>query len=63
MFKDSSPPSPPLWVHGNFFWQLLGDGNLHGSDMSHAMTASLQTHPSGHLRGTATPWSAGEMLD
>ena len=30
----------PLWVHRNLFWQLSRDGNLHGSGMSHAMTAS-----------------------
>ena len=45
---------------------LLGncqrDGNLHGSGMSNAMTAS-QNHPSGHLGGWATTWSVEEMLD
>ena len=29
-----------LWVHGNLFWQLSRDGNLRGSGMSHATTAS-----------------------
>ena len=29
-----------LWVHRNFFWQLSRDGNLHGSGMLHATTAS-----------------------
>ena len=41
----------PLWVHGNLFWQLAGDGSLHGLGMSHATTAS------------PTPRSAEEMLD
>ena len=29
-----------MWVHRNLFWQLSRDGSLHGSGMSHAMTAS-----------------------
>ena len=29
-----------LWAHRNLFWQLSRDGNLHGSGMWHAMTAS-----------------------
>ena len=32
--------STSLWVHMNLFWQLSRDGNLHGSGMSHATTAS-----------------------
>ena len=44
------------------FWQLSRQENLHGSGMSHAMTASLK-HPSGHHELWATPWSAEELLD
>ena len=54
--------SASLWVHRNFFWQLSRDGNLRGSGMLNATTASLK--PS--FRGSwsvATPWSAEEMLD
>ena len=29
-----------LWVYRSLFWQLFRDGNLHGSGMSHATTAS-----------------------
>ena len=29
-----------LWVHRNLFWQLSRDGNVRGSGMSHATTAS-----------------------
>ena len=29
-----------LWGHRNLFWQLSRDGNLRGSGMSHASTAS-----------------------
>ena len=54
--------STSLWVHRKLFWQLSRDGNLHGSGMSHAMTAS-QNHSSGHLGGRGTLWSAEEMLD
>ena len=32
--------STSFWVHMNLFWQLSTDGNLHGSGMSHATTAS-----------------------
>ena len=32
--------STSLWVHWNLFGQLSRDGNLHGSDISHATTAS-----------------------
>ena len=32
--------SASLWVHSNLIWQLFWDGNLHGSDMLHATTAS-----------------------
>ena len=45
--------STSLWVHRNRFWQLSRDGNLHGSGMSHATTASPK--PS-----SRTPWSVGE---
>ena len=48
----------------NLFWQLSRDGNLHGSDMSHATTASPKTILQGTLYvGWATPWSVEEMLD
>ena len=42
--------------------QLLRDRNLHGSGISHTMTAS-PNHPSGYLGGLVTPWLAEEMLD
>ena len=32
--------STSLWINGSLFWQLSGDGSLHGSGMSHATTAS-----------------------
>ena len=32
--------STSVWVHKNLFRQLSRDGNLHGSGMSHVMTAS-----------------------
>ena len=35
-----SARSTSLWVHRHLFWQLSRDGNLHGSGMSHATTAS-----------------------
>ena len=54
--------SPALWVHGNLFRQLSREENLHGSGMSHAMTASSK-RPSRHHELWATPWSAEEMLD
>ena len=41
---------------------LLRDGNLHGSGMLHAQTASPKLSLR-HLGGWATPWSAEEMLD
>ena len=40
-----------LWVHRNLFWQLSRDGNLHGSGMSHATTASQGTLEGGRHRG------------
>ena len=57
--------STSLWVHGNFFWSLSRDGNLHGSGMSHATTASpKQTFQLlRHLGGWTTQWSLEEMLD
>ena len=42
--------SASLRVHRNLFWQLSRDGNLHGSGMSHAPTAS----PKPSVRA---PWS------
>ena len=42
--------SAPVWVHTNLFRQLSRDGNLHGSGMSHAPTAS----PKPSVRA---PWS------
>ena len=41
-FSDDSKQDQltPLWIHMNVFWQLSGDGNLHGWGMSHATTAS-----------------------
>ena len=54
--------STSLWIHRNLFRRLSRDGNLHGSGMSHATTAS--TKPSfRYLRGLETPLSAEEMLD
>ena len=47
------PQEPP--------WQLSTDGNVHGSGMSHATTASPK--PSFRAPWWATPWSAEEMLD
>ena len=47
--------STSLWVHGNLFWHLSRDGNLHGSGMSHASTASLK--PS-----IWAPWSVGDAV-
>ena len=39
-------------VHRNLFWRLSRDGNLHGSGMSHATTAS----PKPSFRA---PWRVG----
>ena len=47
--------STPLWVHRNLFWQLSVDGNLHGSGMSHASTAS----PKASFRA---PWRVGDAV-
>ena len=47
--------STPLWVHRNLFWQLSRDGNLHGSGMSHATTAS----PKPSFRA---PWRVGDAV-
>ena len=62
--------STSLWVQRNFFWQLSSYGNLQGSDMllllsslCHTPRQPLQKHPSRHVGGWATPWSAEEMLD
>ena len=44
------------------FWQLSRQENLHGSSMSHAMTASPK-HPSRRHEFWATPWLAEEILD
>ena len=46
----------------NLFRQLSRDGNLHGSGMSHATSAS-PNHPSRHLGGWVTLCLAEEMLD
>ena len=51
-----------LWVHGKLFLQLSRDGNVYGSDMSPATTAS-PNRPSGHLGGWAVPYPAEKMLD
>ena len=56
---DQLPPGSTGTSSGT---ELSRDGNLHGSGMSHATTAS-PNHPPGHLGGWATPWSAEEMLD
>ena len=47
--------STPLWVHKNLSWQLSRDGNLHGSGMSHATTASPK--PS-----FKAPWRVGDTV-
>ena len=44
--------STSLWVHRNLFWQSSRDGNLYGSGMSHATTAS----PKPSFRA---PWRVG----
>ena len=45
----------PLLVHRTLLWQLLRNGNLHGSGMSHATTASLK--PS-----FRAPWRVGDTV-
>ena len=47
--------SASLWVHRNIFWLLSRDGNLHGSGMSHATTAS----PKPTFRA---PWRMGDAV-
>ena len=47
--------STSLWVHRNRFWQLPRDGNLNGSGMSHATTAS----PKPFFRA---PWRVGDSV-
>ena len=47
--------STPMWVHRNVFWQLSRGGNLHGSGMSHATTAS----PKLSFRA---PWRMGDAV-
>ena len=47
--------STSLCVHRNLFCQLSTDGNLHGSGMSHAMTAS----PNPFFRA---PWRVGDAM-
>ena len=47
--------STSLWAYKNLFWQLLRDGNLHGSGMSHATTAS----PKPSFRA---PWRVGDAV-
>ena len=52
--------STSLWVHRNLFWQLSRDGNLHGSGMSHAMTAFQKPF---FRAPWMAQWSAEERLD
>ena len=47
--------STSLWVHGNLFRQLSRDGNLHGSGMSHAKTASPEP-------AYRAPWRVGDAV-
>ena len=47
--------STSLWIHRNLFRRLSRDGNLHGSDMSHVMTAS----PKPFIRA---PWRVGDTV-
>ena len=47
--------STSLWVHRKLFWQLSRDGNLHGSGMSHAMTASPKS-------SFTAPWRMGDVV-
>ena len=48
--------SSSLWVHRNLFWQLPGDGNLHGLGcMSNSTTAS----PKPSFRA---PWKVGDTV-
>ena len=44
-----------LYVHQNLFWQLSGDGNLHGSGMPHFTTAS----PNPSFRAS---WRMGDAM-
>ena len=55
--------STSLWVCRNLFCQLSRDGNLHGSGISHAMTASKKSILQGTLEGRQCCESAEEMLD
>ena len=47
--------STSLWIHRNLLCQLSRDGNLHGSGVSHAMTAS----PKSPFRA---PWRVGNAV-
>ena len=47
--------STSLCFHRNLFWQLSRDGDLHGSGMSHATTAS----PKPSFRA---PWRVGDAV-
>ena len=47
--------STSLWVQRNLFWQLSREGNMHGSGMSHASTAS----PSLSFRA---PWRVDDAV-
>ena len=47
--------SASFWVHMNLFWQLSGDGNLHGSGILHATTIS----PKPFFKA---PWSLGDAV-
>ena len=53
--RRNPPLSTSLWVHRNLFRQLLRDGNLHGSGMSHATRAS----PKPSFRA---PWKVGDAM-
>ena len=47
--------SDSLWVHRNLFWHLSGNGNLHGSDMLHAMLDSA-------IPSFMAPWRVGDAV-
>ena len=56
--------STPLWVHGNLFWQLSRDGNLHPwfTHVTCHISLSKTMLQGMYLGGWAAPWSAEEML-
>ena len=56
--------STSFWVHRNLFWHDNCQGAVTCMVWAcHTPRQPLQIHPSGHLGGWATPWSAEEMLD